>query len=194
MKRCFVMSPIGKEGSPIREHADDVLDYIIRPAMQECGIECFRADHLQEPGRITEQMFREIFTADLCIAVLTGQNPNVFYELALAQAAARPLIALIEKSEELPFDIRDWRTVQYDLKPRSLFEKMFVRQIVAHIENIARLEWRVPSAFAAHGLGTQGSAGPRYFPRHQSFGTDEWLALLGNAEERIDLLSLTLDA
>jgi hypothetical protein len=53
MKRCFVISPIGAEGSTIREHADDVFDYIIKPAMEKCGIQAFRSDHLQEPGRIT---------------------------------------------------------------------------------------------------------------------------------------------
>jgi len=37
-KRCFVISPIGEEGSDVRKHADDVFDYLIEPAMKECGI------------------------------------------------------------------------------------------------------------------------------------------------------------
>ena len=32
-KRCFVISPIGQPESEVREHADAVLDYIIRPAL-----------------------------------------------------------------------------------------------------------------------------------------------------------------
>ena len=75
MKRCFIISPIGPEGSEAREHANDVYDYIIRPAMEESGIQAFRSDHLLEPGKITEQMVREIIADDLCIAVLAGHNP-----------------------------------------------------------------------------------------------------------------------
>ena len=55
--------------------------------METCGLATLRSDHLHEPGKITEQMYRELLGSDLSIAVLTGYNPNVFYELALAQAA-----------------------------------------------------------------------------------------------------------
>src|SRR6266498_4050321 len=106
-KRCFVISPIGSEGSLIRQHADDVFDYIIKPAADEFGILAKRSDHLLEPGRISDQMFREILASDCCLCVLTGHNPNVFYELAVAQSVGTPVIVLIEKEEQLPFDIRD---------------------------------------------------------------------------------------
>ncbi len=108
-KRCFVISPIGPEGSPTREHADDVYNYIITPAMEACDMQAVRSDHLREPGKISDQMFKEILTDDLCIAVLTEDNPNVYYELALAQAAARPVIILLLKGKVLPFDIHDLR-------------------------------------------------------------------------------------
>src|SRR4051812_25733307 len=103
-KRCFVISPIGGQGSAIRQHADDVFDYIIKPAASECGMLANRSDHLHEPGRISEQMFREIIISNCCICVLTGHNPNVFYELAIAQSFGTPVIILIDKEEELPFD------------------------------------------------------------------------------------------
>ena len=103
--KCFVISPIGDEGSDVRQHADDVFKYIIEPAMRECGIEAVRSDQLEKPGLISEQMFRFIFEADLCIAVLTDHNPNVFYELAVAHSAQRPVIILIEKGQRLPFDV-----------------------------------------------------------------------------------------
>jgi len=101
-RRCFVISPIGPEGSPVREHADDVFEFIIRPALEACQIEAFRSDHLREPGKISDQMFRAILTDDLCVAVLTGNNPNVYYELAVAQSAARPVIILLERASRCP--------------------------------------------------------------------------------------------
>lgn len=96
-KTCFVISPIGPDGSAIREHADDVFSYIIKPAMDECGITAFRSDHLSEPGKISDQMFKAIRDADVCVAVLSGYNPNVFYEFAVAQSYTRPVLILIEK-------------------------------------------------------------------------------------------------
>jgi nucleoside 2-deoxyribosyltransferase len=114
--RCFVISPIGERESPVRKHADKVFNYLIKPAMDERGIEVARADHIDDPGRITDRMIEEILTADLCVAVLTGANPNVFYEVALAQAAGRPLILMLERGQNPPFDIRDYQYVEYDLQ------------------------------------------------------------------------------
>ena len=54
------------------------------------------------------------------IALLTGYNPNVFYELAVAQCAGRPVIVMAEKGLELPFDIHDLRCVYYDFSPRPM--------------------------------------------------------------------------
>jgi hypothetical protein len=196
VKRCFVISPIGPEGSQTREHADDVFDYIIKPAMEECGIQAFRSDHLQEPGKITEQMFREILTDDLAIAVLTGHNANVFYELAIAHAAGRPVVVLIEKGESLPFDIRDLRCVYYDLKPRSLFDKVYLKQVVAHVHSLESSGWKVPTLFgkAVMHLGNQDDLNPFSFYRTGSeFGTpDTWLQLLRETEKVFEIMGIHL--
>ena len=53
-KRCFVISPIGEEGSGVREHADDVFRFIIEPAVKKFGIEAVRSDHIHETGDLTE--------------------------------------------------------------------------------------------------------------------------------------------
>jgi hypothetical protein len=37
-RRCFVISPIGEEGSPVRAHADGVLEFIIKLALVKCDI------------------------------------------------------------------------------------------------------------------------------------------------------------
>lgn len=128
-RRCFVISPIGTEGSPVRRHADDVFDYIIKPAVEGSGLTALRSDQLHEPGKITEEMYRQIVTGDCCVALLTGHNPNVFYELAVAQTVGTPVVALIEKGATIPFDIQDLRCVHYDLSPRPLFERVYVKEV-----------------------------------------------------------------
>ncbi|WP_442508907.1 hypothetical protein SH528x_000447 [Novipirellula sp. SH528] len=198
MKKCFVISPIGREGSATREHADDVFDYIIQPAMEAREIQCRRSDHMHEPGKISEQMFREIFESDVCVALLTERNPNVFYELALAQAWNRPVIILIGNDEEVPFDIHDIRCVSYDLKPRNLFEKVFVNRLVAHLDSLDELGWKVPSPFGVLGNATQSSIdsrAPKFFDRYTRFGSSEtWLETIAETSHRCDLLSLSLDS
>ncbi len=146
-RRCFVISPIGADGSTVRQHADDVFEYIIKPAVAECGLDAHRSDHLLESGKISEQMYNEIVTGDCCVAILTGHNPNVFYELAVAQVIGTPVVTLIEKGEALPFDLQDWRCVRYDLSPRPLFERTYVKELVAHLSRLALAGWVAPPIF-----------------------------------------------
>jgi hypothetical protein len=121
-KRCFVISPIGAAGSATRQHADRVLNSIIEPALKEHAIAPIRADRIRKPGKISEQMFEAIFSSDLCVAVLTGANPNVYYELAVAQSARKPVVILIDFKEKLPFDAGDFRSIKYDLTKSAIYK------------------------------------------------------------------------
>lgn len=78
-RRCFIISPIGQESSPERKHANDVLDYIIRPALDACGVELSRSDHVHQPGKISDQIFDAIFHYDMCISLLAFKNPKPFF-------------------------------------------------------------------------------------------------------------------
>ena len=140
MKTCFVISPIGDENSVQRAHTDKVLHSIIMPAMKALNMQAFRADQLDKPGKITDQMFTEIFKADLCIAVLTGHNPNVFYELAIAQSDKKPVIILISKTDELPFDIKDLRSIFYDIESNS-FEPV-INRLVSYVNSFEKDNWK----------------------------------------------------
>ncbi len=195
MKRCFVISPIGEEGSEVRAHADDVFDYIIKPAMEECGIEAKRSDHMHEPGKISDQMFRAILNEDLCIALLTGYNPNVFYELAIAQCAARPVIILAEKGQELPFDIRDLRCVHYDLSPRPLFDRVYVKQIVSHVKSLDASGWQASCPFEGFAPRKQDDAGKKQFnitEKYQNYRTfEQWGDLLRETENVFEVMGIS---
>jgi hypothetical protein len=141
-KRCFVISPIGQEGSDARNHADSVLKHIVRPAAEKCDAIVLRADDLREPGRITEQVFQEILTTDFCIALLTGQNPNVFYEVAIAQFVGKPVIFLNQKGEVMPFDLKDMRCLYYDFDPKAMDDRVYEKQLVDYVRNLESKNWR----------------------------------------------------
>ena len=147
-RRCFVISPIGQPGTTVRHHADDVYRFIIQPALEQFGIKSERSDEISETGRITEQMFDRIFRADLCVVVLTGFNPNVFYELAVAQCAARPTLLLIEQGLTLPFDVKDLRTIEYQLQPIGpLVDGDYAKLMAEQVSQLVARDWTVPGLF-----------------------------------------------
>ena len=191
-ERCFVISPIGAEGSEIREHADAVFDYVIKKAMDTLGISAERSDHMTEPGLISEQMLRAILNYDFCVAVLTFHNPNVFYELAIAQAANRPLIILVDKDTELPFDIKDMRCVYYDLKPRSLFEGIYADQIMSHVKALRSGSGRTGGPF--EGLLSSSDECCTVLPSASEFGgPPDWLELLEQTEREFAIAGINLN-
>jgi hypothetical protein len=143
-RRCFVISPIGEANSPVRKSADDVFESIIVPALRELKVEPMRADMMTGPGSINAQMLEAILDYDFCIAVVTGHNPNVFYELALAQAAERPVIILRKQGDQIPFDIKDWRQIEYDLEPRSIRENTWGKALQNHVKVVLQSDYQAP--------------------------------------------------
>jgi hypothetical protein len=131
---CFVLSPIGTKDSEIRKHADEVYKYIISPVTTEFQIKSLRSDHLNSPGLISQQVIRYIHNSKIIIADLTGYNPNVFYELAIAHAYRKPVITIISVGQELPFDITDVRTIPYELTVPGVEEaKQSLRNNIAAV-------------------------------------------------------------
>lgn len=109
---CFVISPIGSPGTTIRNEADWVLKKLIRPALAE-SYAITRADEFTKGEIITNKVITSIQNADLLVAVMSGHNPNVFYELAVAHAYSKPVVPLIKDSEPIPFDVGLVGTIFY---------------------------------------------------------------------------------
>ena len=113
-KQCFFITPIGLKDSAERQRSDDLL-HVLRPLLDQLGYDMTRADEDPDPGQIMPQVLDSIANADVVIADVSGRNPNVYYELAVAHAARRPTVIIQEKDENLPFDIADMRAISYDL-------------------------------------------------------------------------------
>jgi hypothetical protein len=107
-KTCFFIGPIGNAKTPTRDWSDQVLEYIITPAVTELGYEApKRADQIPGLGSITFEIMRRLVEDDLVVADLTEGNPNAFYELAIRHALKKPVIHIIREGEKIPFDVRD---------------------------------------------------------------------------------------
>lgn len=121
-KQCFVIGPIGSDGTEIRDEADWFL-WMITPVLEEFGFEVKRADQLSEPGLISEQVINMAIDADLAVADLTDYNANAFYELAIRHGTGKPVIHMIRADQRPPFDVADFRAIQYSRQRPSMLEK-----------------------------------------------------------------------
>ena len=121
-KQVFFISPIGEEGSETRRNADQVLRHLVRKALASSTYQVERADEDKHPGAITPRILSKIIEADLVLADLSGFNPNVFYELAVAHGHHKPVVHM-QKSDERPaFDVKDMRIVRYQLSDPDKLE------------------------------------------------------------------------
>jgi nucleoside 2-deoxyribosyltransferase len=59
------------------------------------------------------QVWQGVRGADVVVADITGRNSNVMYELGLGIALGKEAI-IVTQEQQLPFDLRHWRTVKYE--------------------------------------------------------------------------------
>lgn len=104
---CFTIMPFGG-------YFDSYYKDIFRPAIKAAGLVPYRADDLYRPSAIVNDIWTYTKNAKIILADLTGKNPNVFYELGLAHALAKPAILVTESLDDIPFDLRGLRIIQYN--------------------------------------------------------------------------------
>lgn len=124
MKKCFVVTQIGSEGSDVRKRADQVFKYIIGPTCEKCGFEAVRVDQINQADSITQTIIDMLGTAELVVADMTGHNPNAFYEMGFRACTGKPMINLKQKGESIPFDIASIRAFDYDLSDLDSVEEI----------------------------------------------------------------------
>ena len=108
---------------PFADDFDDVYGAIkqaVELATQANNGRCFRLDESRPAGRITDRLLGELRSATLCIADITGAKPNVMWELGFAMALEKPVIVITQSLADLPFDIRDMQTIEYQRHRLSL--------------------------------------------------------------------------
>lgn len=115
--RIFVAMPFEPEFAPVWEKALNSLNV---PGQESI---VSRVDIRRLPNAITDDITDMIRTSDIVIADVTGSNPNVLYEAGLAHAwLGKMRVIMICKGSlsELPFDIRDIRTLSYSTHPDGI--------------------------------------------------------------------------
>ncbi len=120
--KCFVIAPIGADGSDTRWKSDRVLKHIVRATLQD-AYDVERADDIRRPGIITVQIIQQLLEARMVVADLSEANPNVYYELAVRHAARKPVIHMIAEGEDTPFDVSQMRFIRFNIKDLDSVER-----------------------------------------------------------------------
>lgn len=103
---AFVLMPFDKA-------FDDIYNLGIKDTATTLGILAERVDEQIFSEGILERIYRQIELADLIVADMTGQNPNVFYEVGYAHAKGKLCILLTQRAEDIPFDLKHHRHIVY---------------------------------------------------------------------------------
>ncbi len=103
---AFVLMPFDKA-------FDDIYKIGIKETANSLGILAERVDEQIFREGILERIYRQIELADLIVADMTGQNPNVFYEVGYAHAKSKLCILLTKNADDIPFDLKHHRHIVY---------------------------------------------------------------------------------
>jgi hypothetical protein len=115
--KLAVMMPFDK--SYLSPDSDPVYS-AIKEAATAKNLLCLRADELNTPTDITNDIFQMIEESYIVIVDLSGRNPNVLYEMGVAHARGRVVIPISRDDETLPFDIGHIRTIHYHFDSSGL--------------------------------------------------------------------------
>ena len=114
MPTCFVIQPFDK--GKFDKRYEDVYE----PAIRGAGFEPYRVDRDHGVTVPIESIESGIRQAEVCLADITTDNPNVWYELGFAFAARRPVVMVCSDERpggKFPFDIQHRTILTY--KPES---------------------------------------------------------------------------
>ncbi|MBL8174619.1 MAG: hypothetical protein JNK48_08115, partial [Bryobacterales bacterium] len=75
-----------------------------------------RGDSPVNPVPIVADILDEMERAEIIIVDLTGNNPNVFYELGIAHTRCDKVLLLCEQGQSRPSDVGFFRCLLFDLK------------------------------------------------------------------------------
>jgi hypothetical protein len=120
MKNCFVMQPF--DGGVFDKRYSDVFS----PAIIDAGLVPYRVD--QDPGAsIPIQSIEEgIRNSLICLADISIDNPNVWFELGYALSAGKQVVLVCssERTSKFPFDIQHRAIIKYKSESSSDFENL----------------------------------------------------------------------
>lgn len=109
---------------------NNLYENILHSAFHTLKFDILKIDQSNIIYDITSDTFELLKNADIAIINLSLQNPNILYAIRYRAKLNRPIIVLKQKGENLPFDILNINTIEYDMhNPNEDFIFLLKNQI-----------------------------------------------------------------
>jgi len=117
---CFVMQPF--DGGTFDKRYESVLV----PAIEAAGIEAYRVDQDPSVSIPIQDIENGIRKSEICLADITTDNPNVWFELGFALAIPREVVLVCseERTTHYPFDVQHRSIVKYKTGAPQDFDEL----------------------------------------------------------------------
>ena len=139
MDRCFVILPF--DGGDFDARFDEVL----APAIRLAGLEPYRVDrdpHASIPIRQIEEGIRN---CRVCLADISLDRPNIWFELGFAISAQRPVVMICQDDlrSRYPFDVQHRSIISYKTGTLGALQNLkdqVVARLKAELEKAITIE------------------------------------------------------
>jgi nucleoside 2-deoxyribosyltransferase len=134
MPTCFVMQPF--DGGVFDRRFEEVF----KPAIEAAGLEAYRVDQDPKVSIPIQDIEAGIRSAQVCLADITHDNPNVWFELGFAIACNKQVVLVCSDERtatKFPFDVQHRTIIKYPTKSPSDFTTLSVgitAKLVAYLE------------------------------------------------------------
>lgn len=120
MATCFVMQPF--DGDTFDKRYDDVF----APAIRDADLDPYRVDQDPKVSIPIQEIETGIRESQICLAEITQDNPNVWFELGYAIACEKEVVLVCsdERTTRFPFDIQHRTIIKYTTTSISDFQKL----------------------------------------------------------------------
>lgn len=178
MPTCFVIQPF--------DHGafDKRYDDVFAPAIRASELDPYRVDRDDSVAIPIEQIESGIKGAQVCLADITTDNPNVWFELGFALSANREVVLVCSANRErFPFDVQHRNIITYRTESPSDFDDLSNR-ITARLRSILKKEASIDTAATAV---SSPLASVRGLKQHELVAL---IAIAQNAESPTDTVSV----
>ena len=138
MGTCFVMQPF--------DHAvfDQRYEDVFVPAIRDAGLDPYRVDQDPKVSIPIQEIEAGIRAAEICLAEITQDNPNVWFELGYAIACRKEVVLVCskERTTRFPFDIQHRTIIVYPSGSPRDFKKLqddITTKICAYLKKVETL-------------------------------------------------------
>jgi nucleoside 2-deoxyribosyltransferase len=155
MATCFVIQPFDK--GPFDKRYRELLV----PAIEDAGLKPYRVDEDPSVAIPIDDIEKGIREAEICLADITTNNPNIWYEVGYAMANGRPVVLICAepRSEPYPFDIRHRHIISYTQHSSSDFDSL-KKQVTLRLKAQAKRAEELQTVAAMSQIGATEGLSP----------------------------------